>query len=64
MPFFGGFISKACRKNKVLEGISKKSPLAAGGKIRKKKEDKENEIIESIKDHFYGNLYFSFIFCG
>jgi hypothetical protein len=32
MPFFRGFISKVCRKNKVSEGNSKKSPLAAGGK--------------------------------
>jgi tyrocidine synthetase-3 len=30
---FGGVISKVCRKNKVSQGISKKSPLAAGGKI-------------------------------
>jgi hypothetical protein len=27
MPFFTGFISKVCRKNKVSEGISKKRPL-------------------------------------
>jgi hypothetical protein len=33
MPFFRGFISKVCRKNKVSEGISKKSPLAAGGRF-------------------------------
>ncbi len=26
MPFFRGFISKVCRKNKVSEGIGKKCP--------------------------------------
>ena len=31
MPFFRSFISKVCRKNKVSQGISKKSPLAAEG---------------------------------
>jgi hypothetical protein len=38
MPFFRGFISKVCRKNKVSEGISKKSPLAGGGKEVEKEE--------------------------
>jgi hypothetical protein len=32
MPFFRGIISKVCFFCKVSEGISKKSPLAAGGK--------------------------------
>jgi hypothetical protein len=32
MSFFRSFISKVCRKNKVSQGINKKSPpLAAGG---------------------------------
>jgi hypothetical protein len=31
MPFFRSFISKVCRKNKVSQGISKKSPLVAEG---------------------------------
>ena len=34
-PFFRCVISKVCRKNKVSQGISKKSPLAAGGKVTK-----------------------------
>jgi len=29
MPFFRSFISKVCQKNKVSEGINKKSPLVA-----------------------------------
>jgi len=43
MPFFRSLISKVCRKNKVSQGISKKSPLAAGGT-----EHKDRFILSSI----------------
>jgi hypothetical protein len=40
MPFFRGFISKVCRKNKVSEGISKK----VSGRRRQKK----NNFVTSL----------------
>ncbi|MGD2090569.1 MAG: hypothetical protein PVH61_30635 [Candidatus Aminicenantes bacterium] len=41
MSFFRGVISKVCRRNKVSQGISKKSPLAAGGK----REEETNVVL-------------------